>query len=69
MSLFEFDETAYQNLFERKGHEKGLEQGRIEAVVSLLKYGVNESSIREDYPNEFDEGKAIYLKSLSTTAQ
>lgn len=45
-----------------KGRAEGRMEGNIDAVVNMLKLGIDESSVRECYPNEFEEGKKRFLK-------
>ncbi len=45
-----------------KGRAEGKTEANIDAVVNMLKLGIDESSVKECYPNEFEEGKKRFLK-------
>lgn len=45
-----------------EGRVEGKTEANIDAVVNMLKLGIDESSVKECYPNEFEEGKKRFLK-------
>ena len=44
-----------------KGRAEGRTEGNIDAVVNMLKLGIDESSVKKCYPDEFEEGMKRFL--------
>ena len=45
-----------------EGWTKGRTEGNIDAVVNMLKLGIDEASVKKCYPDQFEEGKKRFLE-------
>ncbi|MDO4459796.1 MAG: PD-(D/E)XK nuclease family transposase [Clostridia bacterium] len=50
---------------EAKGRAEGEAKEKIAAVINMLTLNIDEASVKKLYPNEFEEGKKLYLKKLN----